>query len=142
MTEMDFGSLEEIYKTDQDKELNGVEVEFGYNIKEEPITMIVAAIGNESNRKAMRKYEKALESARNNKNRRSMIWAKIVAESILRDWKGVLDSKGKEVKATTENKIAALIKYEKLFVDVMEAAQDNERFRPEEQDLVEQSEKN
>lgn len=139
---IDFDSLEEIYKTDKDKELNGVEIEFGYNAKEEPMTLLVAAIGNEKNRACMRKYEKALESARNNKKRRSLIWAKIVAESILIDWKGILDSNKKEIKATLENKIAALIKYEKLFVDVMEAAGDTERFRPEEDDQVEASEKN
>jgi hypothetical protein len=139
---IDFESFDEIYKVDEDKRVNGVEVEFGLNAKDEPITMIVAEIGNPNNRKVMRKYEKALESSRNNKKKRSLIWAKIVAESILLDWKGVLDKNKKEVKPTIDNKVLALVKYEKLFVDIMEAAQDSERFRPDEQDPVEESEKN
>lgn len=139
---MDFDSLEEIYKADEDKQTNGVEVEFGLNSKDEPITMIVAEIGNPNNRKVMRKYEKALESSRNNKKKRSLLWAKIVAESILISWNGVLDSNKKEVKPTMDNKVLALVKYEKLFVDIMEAAQDSERFRPDESDQAEESEKN
>ena len=145
MTDMNFDSLEDLYKVDLDKQVNGVEVEFGINKKDGEIVMIVAETGNPNNRKSMRKYEKALESSRNNKKRRNLIWAKIVAESILIDWRGVLDSKGKEVKATLENKIAALIKYERLFVDIMEAAGDSERFRPDEEsesNPVEDSEKN
>jgi len=139
---MDFESFEEIYKADENKQLNGVEVEFGLNAKDEPMTMIVAEIGNPNNRKVMRKYEKALESCRNNKKKRSLIWAKIVGESILVNWKGILDKNKKEVKPTLENKVLALVKYEKLFVDVMEAAQDSERFRPDDSDAVEDSEKN
>jgi hypothetical protein len=143
--DMDFDSLEEIYKVDEDKQINGVEVEFGLNKKDEPMIMVVAEIGNPNNKKAMRKYEKALESSRHNKKRRNLIWAKIVAESILINWWGILDSKKREVKPTLENKIAALLKYEKLFVDVMDAAQDSDRFRPDtdsEVDPVEESEKN
>lgn len=140
---MEFESLEEIYKVDEDKQINGIDIEFGLNAKDEPMTMVVAEIGNPNNQKVMRKYEKALESSRNNKKKRSLIWAKIVAESILINWKGILDSKKKEIPANIENKIAALVKYEKLFVDIMEAAQDGERFRPDDEtDPSEESEKN
>jgi hypothetical protein len=141
--DIDFESFEEIYKVDENKQVNGVDVEFGLNKKNDPITMIVAEIGNPNNRKVMRKYEKALETSRNNKKKRSHIWAKIVAESILIGWRGVLDSKGKEVKPTLDNKVASLVKYEKLFVDIMEAAQDGERFRPDDDiNASEESEKN
>jgi hypothetical protein len=131
---MDFESFEEIYKIDEDKSVNGVEVDFGFNAKDEPMILIIAEMGNAKNQKVMRKYDKALESSRHKKGKRQRIWAKIIAESILINWSGILDSKGKQVKPTMENKIAALIKYDRLFLDVMEASQDTERFRPDDED--------
>jgi hypothetical protein len=131
---MKIKSFDEIYKIDEDKSKNGVPVEFGFNDKEEMITLVIAEMGNEKNQKIMRKYDKALESSRHNKKRRNLIWAKIVAQSILIDWSGVLDDDGNEVEATEENKIIALVKYDRLFSDILEKAQETERFRPDDDD--------
>lgn len=141
---MKIASLEEIYEIDEDKSLNGVEYELGLNVKNEPIILIIAEMGNEKNQKVMRKYDKALETCRHNKKKRQMVWAKIIAESILLDWSGMLDTKKKEVPATMENKIETLIEYEGLFLDIMEASQDKDRFRPDNDDInpEEDSEKN
>lgn len=131
---MKIKSFEEIYKVDEDKSKNGVPVEFGFNDKEEMMVLTIAEMGNSKNQKIMRKYDKALESSRHNKKRRNLIWAKILAQSILIDWKGILDEDGNEVEATEENKIAALIKYDRLFSDILEKSQDADRFRPDEDD--------
>ena len=142
---MEITSLEEIYKIDENKSLNGVEYELGLNAKNEPMVLIIAEMGNVKNQKVMRKYDKALESSRHNKKKRQFIWAKVIAESILLDWSGMLDKKKKEVPATMENKIEMLVKYDGLFADIMEASQDKDRFRPDDQldiDPEKDSEKN
>lgn len=142
---MEITSLEEIYKVDENKSLNGVEYELGLNAKNQPMILIIAEMGNEKNQKVMRKYDKALESSRHNKKKRQFIWAKIMAESILLDWSGMLDRKKREVPATMDNKIEMLIKYDGLFLDIMEASQDKDRFRPDDESNIDpekDSEKN
>ena len=140
---MEIASLEEIYQMDEDKSLNGVEYELGLNAKNEPMILIIAEMGNTKNQKVMRKYDKALESSRHNKKKRQFIWAKVIAESILLDWSGMLDKRKKEVPATMENKIEMLVKYDGLFTDIMEASQDKDRFRPDDKsDPDKDSEKN
>ena len=96
--------------------------------------MFITEMNNAKNQKVMRKYDKILESCRHKKSKRTLVWARIIAESILIGWSGVIDENGSPVEATTDNKIAALIKYDRLFLDVMEASQDTQRFRPDEID--------
>jgi hypothetical protein len=141
---MNIGSFDEIYAKDESKSENGVPMDIGINKKGEPIVFIVAEMGNSKNEKTMRRYEKALESARRDKKRRRAVWAKILSESVLLDWKGVLDSDGNEMAPSVQNKITALEKYERLFTDVMTFSQDPENFRPDdgEADPAEDSEKN
>lgn len=138
---MDFGSLDELYKVDEDKSKDGVPITVGMNQKNQPITMIVAEAGSPLHRKVQRKYDKALESSRRNSQRRRLVLAKIVAESLLKNWSGVLDSDGNEVPYTIESGIEALMKYEKLNIEIMEAATDQENFRPDD-DEAEETEKN
>jgi len=140
---MKFESLDEMYKTDEDKSVNGVPITVGINIKDDPIIMVVAEAGSPHHRKIQRKYDKALETSRRNSEKRRLVLSKIVAESLLKGWSGVLDSKGKEVPYTVENGIEALMKYEKLSFEVMEAATDPENFRPDDEiEAEEDTEKN
>jgi len=141
---MNINSFEELYAKDESKSEAGVPMDVGVNTKGTPIIFTVAEMGNTKNERTMRRFEKALESARRDKKRRRSVWAKILSESVLLTWSGVLDSKGEEVPATVANKIAALEKYERLFTDVMEFSQNPENYRPDdgEIDPVEDSEKN
>ena len=131
---MDFGSIDELYKVDEDLANNGAPITIGMNTKDEPIIMLVAEAGNPKHKKVQRKYDRQLEIARNNPKRRQLLMAKIVAESILMGWSGVLDSKGKEVPYTVQNGVDALLKYDKLNIDIMDAATDIENYRPEEEE--------
>lgn len=135
-----FDSLEEIYKTDKKLVQEGAPITVGMNTLDKPIIMYVAEAGNPKHKKAQRKYDRALEVARNNPERRKLLMAKIVAEGILMGWEGVLDSKNKEVEATLDNKIQALLKYDKLNVEVMDAATDIENYRPAEEETEKNSE--
>ena len=129
---MDFGSIEELYKTDDKLVEEGAPITIGMNVKDKPIIMYVAEAGNPKHKKSQRKYDRQLEIARNNPDRRRLLMAKIVAESILMGWSGVLDSKDKEVPYTIPNGIDALLKYDKLNIEIMDAATDIENYRPEE----------
>ena len=140
---MKFESLEELYKTDEDKSTQGVPITVGMNSRDEQIVMIVAEAGSPLHRRIQRKYDRALESSRRSPEKRRMIMSKIVAESLLKGWSGVLDSDGNEVPYTTENGYEALMKYERLAVDIMEAAADPENFRPDDEiESVQDTEKN
>jgi len=137
-------SLEKLYKTDENLSINGVEITVGYNEKDEPVIMIIAEAGNPNHTKAQRRHSRALESSRNSDKRRKLVMSEIIYDGkILRGWKGVLDSKGKEVPFTRENAIEALTKYDRLMSDVISAADDPMNFRPEEEIIEkEESEKN
>lgn len=106
----------------------------GYNSKDEEITFFVKETGNKDHEKVQRKYAKMLERSRKNQKRHRAIMAKIVAESILDSWKGVLDKKGNEIEPTTENKIEALVRFKKLFFEVLDFASDATNFQGEEDD--------
>ena len=105
---------------------------FGTNAKEEELSFTVRETGSPEHEKVQRKYSKALERSRRNRKRNREVMAKIVAESILIDWKGVLDEDGNVVPCTMANKIAALIKYKKLFVEIIDFASEATNFQPEE----------
>ena len=135
-----FESIDELYKTDETLVNEGAPITIGMNAKDEPIIMYVAEAGNPKHKKAQRKYDRQLELARNNPDRRRLLMAKIVAESILVNWEGVLDSKNKEVKYTVKNGIDAILKYDKLNIEIMEAATDIENYRPAEKETEGNSE--
>lgn len=140
---MKFGSLEELYKTDEDKSSKGVPITVGMNEKDDPIIMIVAEAGSPLHKKVQRKYDRALESSRRNPEKRRMVMSKIIAESLLKDWSGVLDSNGNEIPYNSKTGLEALMKYEQLSIEIMEAATDIENFRPDDDvDSVEETEKN
>jgi len=136
-------SLEALYKTDDKMAYDGVPITVGFNENDDPIIMIVAEAGNPDHQKAQRRYDRALEASRHNIKRRRLVMAQIISEGILRGWSGVLDSKGKEVKFTKKAAIEAMTKYDRLQVDIINAADDPMNFRPEEElEGKEETEKN
>jgi len=137
---MKIGSLENLYLVDEKKATDGIELELDLNEKEEPMVLIVAAMHakNPLWEKTLRKYEKPRERARHSKKKRTRVWARIIAESILKDWRGILDENGNEEPATLDSKIEALIKYPVLIDDVMETAQSMDRYRPDDLDELDE----
>lgn len=130
---MTFSSLEELYKVDPEKSEKGIEVPIGVNALGDDIIMIVAESGTKEHKKVQRKYERALEATRRNDKKRLVVMAKIIAESLLKNWKGVLDDDQKEVKYTVKRGIEALVKYERLSFEIIDASinRDNYRFDEE-----------
>jgi hypothetical protein len=119
----------DLFKTDDNLAENGVKVPVGFNSKGDEVIFTVAEAGNPKHEAVQRRYAKQLESTRRNPERHRAVLCKIVAESILLNWEGVLNENGKELKCTLENRVAALITYKKLFYAVMDAAADEGNFK-------------
>ena len=137
-------SFDDIFSFDKDKAEAGIPVIVGVNQKGEDVTIYVAMAGSEIHEKTQRKYSKQLERARRNEKLTRQIMAKIVAQSLLIGWEGVLDKDGTPVEATIENKIKALLSHKQLYMSVLEAAMDTANFIEEGEDLgaEEDTEKN
>jgi len=121
-------TLDNLFKSDENKSVKGVPIVVGTNQNGDDVVFYIAEIGNPNHDKVQRRYSKQLERYRKREELQQQIIVKIVAESILVDWEGVLDDDGQHIEATLENKIAALTKYRKLFVEVMQEAGDPSNF--------------
>jgi hypothetical protein len=134
---MSKNTFDDLFKSDKDT----VELPVGYNSKEEEVFLIIAESGSKAHRVSQRKHNQALERSRNNEKRRNKVFATIVAESILLDWKGMLDEKGNPIECTVENKIAKLLEYDKLMMAVVEASTEFANFKND-AEIDEETEKN
>jgi hypothetical protein len=118
-------SFENLFGSDIDV----AEVWMGVNSKEEDIFFYLREMNCEIHEKCYRKYSRALERTRNNEKSHNKVLCQILSESIIVDWKGVLDDNGKRVKPTPENKVDNLVKWKKLMMAVMDASSTEANFR-------------
>jgi len=140
---MTLSTFDSLFKSDDEKSKNGVPIEYGFNSKNEKVILYIAEAGNPNHEKAQRKYAKALENSRKNKDLYNEIICKIVAESILLRWEGVLDGDGEPIESTYENKFDALKRLRKLFLAVLDSASDTSNFSIEDAAAAEaETEKN
>jgi len=121
-------TLESLFKSDENKAVKGVPIIVGTNQYDNDVVFYIAEIGNPNHEKVQRRYSRQLERYRKKEDLQQQLLVKIVAESILIDWEGVLDDLGQPIEATLENKITALTKYRKLFLEVMQEAGDPSNF--------------
>jgi hypothetical protein len=134
----------QIYSTDQTKSEKGIDILIGYNAKNEAIKLKVAEAGNPNHERVQRKFSRAIEKARNNKQKRTEVWAQVAAEALLLSWEGVLDKNGNTVEPTLENRIAALTANKKLMSEVLDIAMDPANYMEDadEVPVAEETEKN
>ena len=137
-------TFDDVFSYDKDKAEDGIPIIVGVNKNGDDVTLFFFFSGSERHEKMQRKYSKSLERARRNEKLTRKIMAKIVAQSLLLGWEGVLDQDGNPVEATTENKIKALMSHKQLYMSVLEAAMDTANFVEEGEDLgaEEDTEKN
>lgn len=131
--------LNKIYNIDQEKSVQGIEHIMGYNDLDEPMVLVIAEAGNPDHSKAQRKYAKAIEKVRRDSPRARQLWARVVAEGILKSWSGILDEDGNEVEPSMENRVAALAGNERFFTEVLSVANEESHYR---QEIEEDTEKN
>jgi hypothetical protein len=120
-------AFKKIYKDQDILSSEGIEQVIGYNEKDEEMVLIVAQAGNPVHQKTQRKYARALEKARTSKKKQDKIYARIIGESILLGWRGILDTKGKPVDDKLENRIEALANKE-LMNEVLDIAMERTNF--------------
>ena len=118
-------SFDDLFNSDKDI----AEGYMGVNAKEKDIVFYLRETNCEEHEKCVRKYNRALERTRKNEKSHNKVLCQIIAESIIVDWKGVLDGKKKSIEPTFENKVDNLVKYKKLMMAVMEAASTQSNFK-------------
>ena len=128
-------TMETLFATNEDKSKNGVWETYGTNPDGTEFRCLIAEAGNPRHEKAQRKFAKALERTRRNDKKRQEVLAKIIAISILLDWEFFLDENGNQIKATTKNKIEALVKYKKFFAEVLDFATDETNYRDDDEEI-------
>lgn len=136
------GTFEAIFAVDDDKSLNGVWIDIGLNDDGSMIQLKIAESGNENHVKAQRRMAKMLEVTRKNEEKHHNVLCQLIAETILLDWKNVLDDNGKQIKATKEERVAYLKQYKKLFYLVLDEASNENNFRPDSEGAKADTEKN
>jgi len=125
------GTFDDLFVSDKDKANNGVPITVGYNSNDKPVIFWIAEAGSSSHENAQRRYSKELEVSRRNSKHMKRLLAMIIAKGILIKWEGVLDKNGNEVVSTLENKVKALLEHKKLYLRVLEEANDPENYRNE-----------
>ena len=125
------GTFDTLYETTKDT----TEIVVGVNANDEDIVFVIAESGNKAHTKIQRRYAKQLERARFNEKRQNILMAEVTAKALLISWNGVLDKDGNEIEPTYENKKDALIKHRKLFLEVLETANDTGNFQDDEEDM-------
>lgn len=124
-------SFDKIYSTDKKKAIEGIEVPVGINAKGNVIMLIVAELQNPNHEKAVARHEKLLRATKRSPEKNREVMASILSGSVLVGWSGVLDEKRKEIKFTVALGKEYLLKYPKLFSQVIEAADDEQNYQAE-----------
>ena len=117
------------FKTDKDKEKNGVWEDLG-----DGCSVLVARYGNQAMVNAYRKYPRVLrqrlESGQVDDDKSSTIMAKVMADTILLDWKGLKED-GKEVAYSKEECVRVLIEYPDVRTMIFEIANEAQLYHDE-----------
>ena len=117
------------FKTDRDKEKDGVWEDLG-----DGCSVLVARYGNQAMVNAYRKYPRVLrqrlESGQVDDDKSSNIMAKVMADTILLDWKGLKED-GKEVPYSKEECVRVLIEYPDVRLMIFEIANEAQLYHDE-----------
>ena len=118
-------TFENLFTTSED----GVEIFMGTNPDGSDVYFTIAENGNPTHEKSQRKYSKLLEQSRKNPKKEHWLMSKIMAESIVTNWRGVLGEDGKPLACTMENKVDAFNKHKKLFYAVIKESLKEDNYK-------------
>ena len=117
------------FKTDKDKEKDGVWEDLG-----DGCSVLVARYGNQAMVNAYRKYPRVLrqrlESGQVDDDKSSTIMAKVMADTILLDWKGLKED-GKEVVYSKEECVRVLTEYPDIRTMIFEISNEAQLYHDE-----------
>ncbi len=123
-------SLQELYATDQSKEAEG----FWHPITD-TISILMARAGGMNSRfskaleKKIRPHRRKIENEDMDTTLANSIMLEVFAETVILDWKGVNDDKGKPLPCTKENVLNILVELPDLFAELRDAAGKQANFR-------------
>ena len=127
-------SFATLYEFNKDLAVQGAPMVAGLNADGSEIVFMVAKWANDKHEKEMLRRQKQLQRTRYNRKANTKVQCEIFADTILIGWKNVLDTDGKLMPDTRENKIATLEKYKEFRDSVVEFALDNTNFLSEGED--------
>ena len=117
------------FKTDRDKEKDGVWEDLG-----DGCSVLVARYGNQAMVNAYRRYPRVLrqrlESGQVDDDKSSTIMAKVMADTILLDWKGLKED-GKEVPYSKEECVRVLTDYPDVRLMIFEISNEAQLYHDE-----------
>lgn len=128
-----------LFGTDQNLEKDGVIIDYGdFKFK------IARAGGSNATYKRLvaariKPYTHQLQSGTLDEEKAKQLMMEIFVDSVLLDWEGVMDEKGKAIKYTRENAIKLFNDLPDLYLDITEQANKTSNFRRE---MVEETIKN
>ncbi len=115
------------YKTDKTAEVNGVWIEV-----DDGVEWLIARLNNERAREMRRKLEKPYRSFSNIPDKVSEeILRKVIANTVLLDWKGMTDESGKVIPYSADKAEELLKEFPDLLTDVANASMARETFQAE-----------
>lgn len=129
----------DLFGTDQNLEKDGIVIDYGdFSLK------IARSGGGNVNYKRLaaaklKPYAHQLQTGTLDDDRARDLMLEIFVDSVLLDWKGVVDEKGKAIKYTRENAIKLFKDLPDLYADITEQANKTSNFRRE---IVEETIKN
>ena len=129
------------FRTDKPEHIEGVWEDIGQGA-----SVKVARINNPNYLKVIRRFGKSIAKKMSRGGGGQMdleagiaAAKKAYAETILLDWKGIIDDDGNEIPYSKENALMMITNYHEFFTLIQELAGDEERFETE---LLEDSAKN
>lgn len=130
-------SLYDQFKTDQDREANGIVLSFGKNSKGQDIQIRIGRAGGH-NPRFVKVAEQVLKPHRRQINNETIdnkvlegLMQIVYARAVILDWSGVEDENGKDMEFTEANVVKVLTDLPDLFKEIRESAEKMSLFKAE-----------
>lgn len=126
-------SIYDMYETDDDNEIEGIILNYGEGIR---IKIARAGGANvafaKAFEKATRPYRKRMDMGTLDESVANELLVQVFAQTVVKDWEGVTDREGNELKFNVENCVKVFMDLPDLFADVKEASMSVANYRYEE----------
>lgn len=129
---MSKSSLKKLFGTNKKAETEGIWIDYA-----EGISMKIARMGGSNTEYGnylaaqLKPYKFQMEKGTLPDSKAREILIDVVARYVLKDWKGVTDSKGKEIEFSAEKAKEVLAEYPELLNDLRIVAEDHRQFAAE-----------
>jgi hypothetical protein len=119
-------SFGKLFATDVSVEKEGIWVNYGVNANGDPLEIRIGRAGGANKAFAMRHealtkpYRRLIQAEQMDKEVSEQLMQQLYAETVVKDWRGVLDADGNEIPFSVDNVREQFRLYPDLFADVVE----------------------